>query len=220
MPEPVPPTKITRPRLVIATSFSTGGRPRSSNFGIVVVMVRSTMPTRCLLHEGVDAEAADARRADREVALLGGLELRRLLVVHDAQRASSCGVLRRQRLVGHRRHLAVDLDRGRKAGGDEQVGGLLRHHRPQQIVHEFDCLISFHSCSCLTGACCQPVRKLSLFAALPRASSDRHDVALDQVLQVLVERLHADALRRSGSPNTSAPPWPRGSGCGSPACRS
>ncbi len=28
------------------TSFSTGGRPRSSNTGIVVVIVRSTMPTR------------------------------------------------------------------------------------------------------------------------------------------------------------------------------
>ena len=46
MPEPVPPTKITRPRLVIATSFSTGGSFRSSKFGMVVVITRSTMPTQ------------------------------------------------------------------------------------------------------------------------------------------------------------------------------
>ena len=46
MPEPVPPTMMTSPRLVITTSFSTGGRFSSSNFGIVVVIVRSTMPTR------------------------------------------------------------------------------------------------------------------------------------------------------------------------------
>ena len=39
-----------------------------------------------LLHEGVDAEAADARRRDGEVALLGALELGGLLVVHDRAR--------------------------------------------------------------------------------------------------------------------------------------
>src|ERR1039458_8930660 len=36
---------ITRPRLFMTTSLSTGGRPRSSNLGMVVVMVRITMPT-------------------------------------------------------------------------------------------------------------------------------------------------------------------------------
>ncbi len=45
MPEPVPPTKITSPRLVIATSLSTGGSFRSSKFGMVVVMTRNTTPT-------------------------------------------------------------------------------------------------------------------------------------------------------------------------------
>src|SRR5690348_9742652 len=34
------------PRLLMMMSFSTGGRPRSSNFGISVVIVRSTIPTR------------------------------------------------------------------------------------------------------------------------------------------------------------------------------
>ena len=33
-----------------------------------------------------------------------------------------------------------DLDRRRKAGGDEQVGALAVHHAPQQILHQPDCL--------------------------------------------------------------------------------
>ena len=37
---------IMMPRLDMMTSFSTGGRPSSSNFGMSVVIVRSTMPTR------------------------------------------------------------------------------------------------------------------------------------------------------------------------------
>jgi hypothetical protein len=34
------------PRFDMMTSFSTGGSPSSSNFGMSVVMVRSTMPMR------------------------------------------------------------------------------------------------------------------------------------------------------------------------------
>ena len=87
------PTKITRPRLVIATSFSTGGRPQ-----LVELRDRGGDGPQhhadaALLDEGVDAEAADARRADGEVALLGRLELGRLLVVHDRARELR-GVLR------------------------------------------------------------------------------------------------------------------------------
>ena len=46
MPEPVAPTRITRPRFVITMSFRISGRPRSSIRGIVVLIVRSTSPTR------------------------------------------------------------------------------------------------------------------------------------------------------------------------------
>jgi hypothetical protein len=45
LPEPVAPTMMTRPRLVIATSFITGGRPRPSMVGSTCGMVRITMPT-------------------------------------------------------------------------------------------------------------------------------------------------------------------------------
>ena len=55
----------------------------SSKVGILALISAHAPCRRALLHEGVDAEAADARRRDREVALLGGVELRRLLVVHD-----------------------------------------------------------------------------------------------------------------------------------------
>ena len=96
-----------------------------------------------LLHKGIDAEAPDARRVDGEVAFLGGFELLCLLVVH--QRASQfLRVLRRQALIRHGRHLAVELERRRKAGGDEQVGRLLSQHGAQQFMYEFDGLISFH----------------------------------------------------------------------------
>ena len=45
LPEPVAPTKMTSPRFVIATSFSTCGRFRLSMLGRVIGMVRSTRPT-------------------------------------------------------------------------------------------------------------------------------------------------------------------------------
>ena len=96
-----------------------------------------------LLHEGIDAKTADIRRADGEIAFLGGLELRRLLAVHDRHRQ----FLRmgwRKGLVGNRRHLAVHLDGGWKAGGNEQVGTFLAEHQPQQIMHEFLRLFAFH----------------------------------------------------------------------------
>jgi hypothetical protein len=88
-----------------------------------------------LLHEGIDAEAADAGRADGEVAFLGRLEFRRLLVIHHRVGQLE-RVLGRQRLRRNRRHLAIDLDRGWKPGGDEQVGTLLLHHHRQQLVQE------------------------------------------------------------------------------------
>src|SRR5262249_57500452 len=55
-----------------------------------------------------------------------------------------------------------DLHRRRETRGDEQVGALLRQQRTQKVVDEFRCLFAFHG---------YPA-KLSLFAALPRASAD------------------------------------------------
>src|SRR5271170_249762 len=44
LPEPVPPTRTTKPRLERTTSFRTGGSSSSSRVGILALMVRSTAP--------------------------------------------------------------------------------------------------------------------------------------------------------------------------------
>jgi hypothetical protein len=107
-----------------------------------------------LLHEGVAAEAADAGRGDREVALLGLLELGRLLVVHDRARQRQ-RVLRRQRLRRDLGDAAVDLDRGRKVGRQEEVGAVARDQQAQQVVDELRGLVAFHgglpSCCVMVG---------------------------------------------------------------------
>ena len=89
-----------------------------------------------LLHEDVDAETADLGRADGEVGFVGGLEILPLLLVHDGARQFA-GVRGGQALVRHRGDLAVDLDGGRKAGSDEEVGCILRQHQAQQVVDGF-----------------------------------------------------------------------------------
>ena len=101
------------------------------------------MPDFALLNERRDAKAPDAGRVDRELALFGFLELRRLPIVHDRAHQLA-GVLRRERLVGYRQHAAVDLERRGKLGGEKQVRALFAEQQPQQIVDEPGCLIAFH----------------------------------------------------------------------------
>ena len=90
-----------------------------------------------------DAEAADARRRDREVTFLGGVEFLGLAVVHDGTHQHG-GLLAGQRALGLRPHFAVDLDRRREARRDEQVGGLLVDDATQKVLHEFDALFAIH----------------------------------------------------------------------------
>jgi hypothetical protein len=89
-----------------------------------------------LLDEGVHPEAPDAARADGEVALVGRLELGRLLVGHD-RAGELLRVHGREALLRHGRDLAVHLHRRREARGDEEVRALAGDQRPQQVVHEF-----------------------------------------------------------------------------------
>src|SRR6202161_4179730 len=46
LPDPVPPTSITKPRLDSTTSRKIGGNSSSSNVGILALMVRSTAPVK------------------------------------------------------------------------------------------------------------------------------------------------------------------------------
>jgi len=108
-----------------------------------------------LLHQRIDAKAADSGRRYGEVAFLGRLKFGSLPVVHDRTR-EFCRVLRQQWLVGYRHHLAIDLDRRRIIGRDKEVGAVLLGHQAQQLVHEFQCLVVFHGLS--------PARKDDLHA--------------------------------------------------------
>jgi len=99
------------------------------------LITRNTIPTL--------PEAADAGRADREIALARRLELGCLAVVHDRPHQFS-GVLGRQRLIGHRRHPAVDLEGRRKLGGQEKIGSLLAQQQLEQVVDETGGLVAIH----------------------------------------------------------------------------
>ena len=120
-----------------------------------------------LLHEGADAEAADAGRRDREIALLAGVEFLGLPVVHDRPHQHR-RLLRGQRPLHLRPDLAVDLDGGRKAGGDEQVGRRPLHDALEQLLHQLDGLFAIHCC--LVDGPAAPSREpdysASLFCAL------------------------------------------------------
>ncbi len=96
-----------------------------------------------LLNEGADAEAPDSGRRNGEIAFLGGVEFLGLPVVHDGAHQAGA-LLRAQGAVRLRPDFAVDLDRRRKAGGDEQVRALLLDHAPQQVLHQPYGLIAFH----------------------------------------------------------------------------
>ncbi len=145
-----------------------------------------------MLHESVDTETADSRWVDRKVALLGGFEFLRLPVIHQRAR-EFLGMLRRQRLVGNRRHLAIHLDRRRKAHSKEQVGGFFAEHEAQQIVHEFYCLLSFHH-----PLLAKMRRRLPIESILVRRLAARfggsHETMLNQFHQVLIQGLHAHVL--------------------------
>ena len=96
-----------------------------------------------LLHERIDAEAADPAGADGEVHLLVGLELGGLLVVHQRARELD-RMLTRERRVRDRQHLPVDLEGGRELGGQEQVRAVLRQHQLEQVMQELGGLFAFH----------------------------------------------------------------------------
>jgi len=95
---------------------------------------------RVALDEGADAKAADVAGADRELAFARFVELEPLLVVHhpgDQLR----GLRVRQGPIADRVDHAIDLDAGRPAGRNKQVGGLLLYHHDKQL-HEFHAVIT------------------------------------------------------------------------------
>src|SRR5689334_21519306 len=192
LPEPVPPTKITSPRLVMATSLRTCGRFRSSNLGIVAVMVRSTMPTRPCW-----TKAFTRKRPTPEGEMA---KLHSLVASNSAaclsvmiERASSCV------WIGDRLccDTGVTLPSTFIAGGKPAV---MKRSEPLRAMRA-------RSRSCMNLRLCSrsmvsPVarrasaRERVLVGGLGARLGDRDEVALHQVLQVLVEGLHAEGLAR------------------------
>src|SRR5690606_23337020 len=84
------------------------------------------------LVERGDTETADPARRDGEVAFLGFNEILALLFGHHAEHDVARHV-RGQCRLGDRHHLAVDLHRGRYAGGNEQVGAAFLHHDLEEV---------------------------------------------------------------------------------------
>jgi hypothetical protein len=90
---------------------------------MVVLMWRNDHAGAPLLHEHVDPEATDFRRVDGEVGLVRGGELGLLRSRHQ-RFGEHRAVGWRQRLLGDRADLAVQLDRGRKTGGQNRSDAL------------------------------------------------------------------------------------------------
>src|SRR5262245_55771032 len=190
-PEPVEPTMMTRPRLVITTSFRTGGRLRSSNFGMVVVIVRSTMPMRpCCMK-------ALTRKRPIPPGLMAKLHS---LVASNSPACLSFIIARVSSAVccGVSAWLAtgVILPSSLIAGGKPEV------------MNRSDAFLATiarrRSCMNLTAwsrSICPPSLRLRsagpekiLVHRLAAGLFRGNDVALDQLLQVLVQRLHAVLL--------------------------
>src|SRR5512139_815463 len=180
LPEPVAPTKTTRPRLIIATSRSTGGRLSASIRGILVLIVRITMPTR----------PCCTNTLTRKRPISGGLMAKLdSLLASKSFHCRSFMIERASSLVWAGVRLWFDtgviLPSTLIAGGKPAVMkrsdaffASIRRNRSWTVFSAFIVQSSTRECVFVLRRVARHCRG--------------NDVALDQVLQVLVERLHAD----------------------------
>src|SRR5690349_2076993 len=185
------------PRLLMMMSFKTGGRPRSSNFGMSVVIVRSTMPTRlCWMNAltrkrptpgGLIAKL-HSFVASNSAACLSFITLRTSSIVCcDDSALFETGVILPSTLI---------------AGGNAAV---MKRSDPRSLT------ISCRSSWMNRVACSRSMNRLRFDAVCVRLSRSagaerfladgahpclgcRDNVATHEVNEVLVERLHADRL--------------------------
>src|SRR5687767_1705496 len=185
---------MMRPRLVMTTSLSTAGRLRSSNFGIVVVIVRSTMPMRpCCMN-------ALTRKRPMPPGLMAKL--------HSLVASNSCACL--SFIIARASSDVCCMLSCWLATGVILPSSLMAGGKPAVMKRSDPFLATIalsRSCMNLTAwslsICCSYLslrsRRRRLFEVvlvrrLGAGFFHRDDVALDQVLQVLVERLHAVLL--------------------------
>src|SRR6187551_3309124 len=182
------------PRLLMMMSFKTGGRPRSSNFGMSVVIVRSTMPTRlcctkALVRKRPMPGGAIAKLhsfvASNSAACLSFITLRTSSIVCcDDSAVFDTGVILPSTLI---------------AGGNAAV---MKRSEPRSLT------ISCRSSWMNRVACSRSMNRLRFDALRASALSGgaerflayrthprlggRDDVTAHELDQVLIERLHAD----------------------------
>ena len=108
-------------------------------------------PALAALYEGAGAETPHPLDAEGVITLVV-LEKRFLLVIAHGREHQFPGLLFRQRRLGNRQNLPVDLDARPRSGGDESVGCLVLYHSFQQLLN----LHSDSLCSPATPlwACC------------------------------------------------------------------
>ena len=120
LPDPVGPPTRTRPRGRRVSASMLGGRFRDAKRGTVGRQAPYRRRRSSALVMQVDPEAADVRRPERAVGdadvavLLSGVRRQRR---HDRV----LDLLAAQRRVVERRHDAVDADRRRRAGHEQQI---------------------------------------------------------------------------------------------------
>src|SRR5450830_146577 len=185
LPEPVAPTMMTRPRLLMMTSARMGGRSRSSSLGMVVVMVRSTMPTQLIW---TNAETRKRPRSPGLMAKLASLLSSKpavcLSFMMDRARSAVWAAVRGWLDTG------VILPSILMAGGKPAV--MKRSEPPLLVIKRSRSNMNFEAWRVSKVLSREIVRRLGGGAGGAR----RDDVAAHQVGQVLVQGLHADVAAR------------------------
>ena len=130
LPEPVGPPMRTSPRGSCASSSTAGGRPSVARRGTRVGSSRTAAAARPRSRCRLIAEAAEAGDAERGVgdARLAILPPR---VRRQRRQHRLLDVEAVERPFGERDDLAVDANRRRRAGHEQQVAAVARGQQPQ-----------------------------------------------------------------------------------------
>src|SRR5450756_984507 len=219
---------ITRPRLFMTTSLSIGGRPRSSILGMVVVIVRITMPILpCCTKQFTRKRPMPAGAMAKLHSLVASNSAACLSFIIARTRSAVCWPVSFWSMTG------VILPSSFIAGGKSAVMNrsepfLLSISRSRSYMNFVDWPLSIShltysfvqiypdlhlrpgvSCSLLTAAApnsrpdaiyASPAAlaagEVVLIGGLAARFGGRDHTFLDQLLQILVQRLHAELLAR------------------------
>src|SRR4030095_9266093 len=188
LPEPVPPTRMTRPRLVMTMSLRIGGSSISSMVGILALMVRTTQPIRpCCTNAltrkrpipvGAIAKLHSLLASNSFVCLSFMIERNSTAACSGGSARADCGRISPSTLI---------------AGGKPEV--MNRSEPLRSTRRRSRSCINLIACSRSTIVSEVSAASELLFVLRSEARFFLGDDALlQQLLQALVERLHAVLL--------------------------